>query len=107
VLNSAWKKARKRVGLPQLRFHDLRHTFGHRLRAAGVSREDRKALLGHTTGDVTTEYSAEDYAHLLECVRRVERQDRGTVLRIVGTKWEQSDTNAQSSSAPISVSASS
>lgn len=89
VLNSAWKKARKRAGLPQLRFHDLRHTFAHRLRAAGVSLEDRKALLGHTTGDVTTDYSSEDYAHLLECVRKIERQDRGTVLRIVGAKWAQ------------------
>lgn len=105
VLNSSWRKARRRVGLPQLRFHDLQHTFGHRLRATGVSREDRKALLGHTNGDMTTDYSAQDYVHLLECVRKVERQDRGTVLRIVGTKWEQSDANAQSSSAPALVSA--
>ncbi len=34
--NSAWKKARARAGLPSVRVHDLRHTFGHRLRAAGV-----------------------------------------------------------------------
>ena len=40
--NSAWRKARARAGLPQVRVHDLRHTFGHRLRAAGVSFEDRQ-----------------------------------------------------------------
>ena len=32
--NSAWKKAKREADLP-IRFHDLRHTFGHRLRAAG------------------------------------------------------------------------
>lgn len=44
--NSAWRKARKRAGLPQVRVHDLKHTFGRRLRAAGVSLEDRQDLLG-------------------------------------------------------------
>ena len=29
-----------------VRVHDLKHTFGHRLRAAGVSFEDRQDLLG-------------------------------------------------------------
>lgn len=60
--NSSWKKARSRAGLPHLRVHDMRHTFGHRLRAAGVSNEDRKALLGHKVEDITTHYSAPDLA---------------------------------------------
>lgn len=80
--NTSWKKARARAGLPQLRVHDLRHTFGHRLRAAGVSIEDRKDLLGHTTGDITTHYSAPDIAHLLECANRICDQRPSTVLRI-------------------------
>lgn len=42
--NTAWKLARKKVGLPQVRVHDLKHTFGRRLRAAGVSFEDRHNL---------------------------------------------------------------
>jgi integrase len=104
VLNSSWKKARVRAGLPQLRVHDLRHTFSHRLRAAGVSLEDRKALLGHTNDDVTTHYSAADLNHLLECVRKIERQDRGTVLRVVGAKREQTVGEAQSSPIVASVS---
>jgi integrase len=82
VLNTAWKRARTRVGLPQLRVHDLRHTFGHRLRAAGVHLEDRKALLGHTVGDVTTHYSAPDLRRLLECVNRICDQTHATVLRV-------------------------
>jgi len=35
--NSGWQKARKRVALTQVRIHDLKHTFGRRLRAANVS----------------------------------------------------------------------
>ncbi len=40
--NSAWNKARKRAGLPRVRVHYLKHTFGRRLRAAEVSFEDRQ-----------------------------------------------------------------
>ena len=36
INNSTWKRVRKEVGLPLVRVHDLKHTFGHRLRAAGV-----------------------------------------------------------------------
>jgi integrase len=55
---SAWKKARVRAaaqwskdkqetahpGFARLRVHDLKHTFGRRLRVARVSFEDRQAL---------------------------------------------------------------
>ena len=82
LINTAWKKARARAALPGLRAHDLRHTFGHRLRAAGVSLEDRKALLGHRSDEITTHYSAPDLAHLLECADRICDPKRGTVLRV-------------------------
>ena len=44
-------------GFRQLRVHDLRHTFGTRLRSLNVAFETRKDLLGHIQGDVTTLYS--------------------------------------------------
>lgn len=44
MLNSGWKSARKRVGFPYVRVHDLKHTFGRRLRATGVSFEDRQEI---------------------------------------------------------------
>lgn len=31
----AWQSAGKKIGLPQVRVRDLRHTFATRLRAAG------------------------------------------------------------------------
>ncbi len=83
MLNTSWKRARVRAKLPQVRVHDLRHTFGHRLRAAGVPLEDRKALLGHTVDDVTTHYSAPDLRRLLEYANRICDQTHATVLRVV------------------------
>ncbi len=60
--NSAWKRVRKKVGLPQARIHDLKHTFGQRLRSAGVSFEDRQDLLGHKSERITAHYcSAEKF----------------------------------------------
>ena len=44
--------------------------------------EDRKALLGHTVGDVTTHYSAPDLRRLLEFANRLS-ETRATVLRVV------------------------
>ncbi|MDA8868530.1 tyrosine-type recombinase/integrase [Pseudomonadales bacterium] len=44
-------------GFRRLRVHDLRHTFGTRLRSLNVAFETRKDLLGHVQGDVTTLYS--------------------------------------------------
>ena len=56
MLNSAWLRARKATKLKQVRVHDLKHTFGRQLRAAGVSFEDRLDLLGHRSGRITTHY---------------------------------------------------
>jgi hypothetical protein len=47
----------------------LQHTFGYRLRAAGVSFEDRQSLLGHKAAHVTTHYSAADIDPALSIVR--------------------------------------
>ena len=69
--NSAWHSARLRVGLPQVRVHDLKHTFGRRLRAAGVSFEDRQDLLGHKSGRITTHYSAAELENLIEATNKV------------------------------------
>ena len=48
--------------------HDLRHTVGRRLRAAGVGPEMRQAILGHKSGSITTHYSAAELRELLEAM---------------------------------------
>jgi len=77
INNSGWQRARRAVGLAQVRVHDLKHTFGRRLRAAGVPLETRKVLLGHKNGDITTHYSAPELQELIEAAERVCGQDFG------------------------------
>ncbi|HEX9801668.1 MAG TPA: site-specific integrase [Gammaproteobacteria bacterium] len=55
----------------KVRVHDLKHTFGRRLRSARVSLETRKVLLGHKNGDITTHYSAAELEELIEAANRV------------------------------------
>jgi integrase len=83
--DSAWKRGRAQAaqqwrqdtgepahpGFAHLRVHDLKHTFGRRLRVAGVSFEDRQALLGHKSESVTTDYSAAEIAHLIAQANKV------------------------------------
>jgi integrase len=85
IYNSGWKAARERAaaryeaefgrpcpdGFSSLRVHDLKHTFGHRLRATGVGFEDRKVLLGRKSEHVTTHYSAPEIGTLIAAAERV------------------------------------
>ena len=73
--NTAWQNARKRVDLSLVRVHDLKHSFGRRLRAAGVRYEDRQDLLGHKSGRITTHYSAAKLENLLEAANLVCREN--------------------------------
>ena len=99
--DSAWKKAWVRAaklwqeenlrpahpGYARIRIHDLKHTFGRRLRAAGVTEEDRKALLGHKNRRITSHYSGAELGHLIEAANMVSATDsRGPVLTILKRK---------------------
>ena len=86
IRTSAWQRAVKKSALP-IRVHDLKHTYGRRLRAAGVPLETRKVLLGHKNGDVTTHYSAPEISDLIEASERVAKavKSKGpslTLLRV-------------------------
>lgn len=99
--DSAWKKARVRAadkweqihktsahpGFRSIRVHDLKHSFGRRLRAAGVTEEDRKALLGHKNGSITSHYSGAELGQLIDAANKVSATDsRGPVLTILKRK---------------------
>jgi len=71
MLTTAWKRARTKCNLEQVRVHDLKHTFGRRLRSVGVSFEDRQDLLGHRSGRITTHYSAAELTNLIEAANKV------------------------------------
>ena len=78
--NNGWKTAWKKAGLPvepgiRRGVHNLRHSFGRRLRGAGVPQETRKLLPGHASGDITTHYSAAELKELLDATEKI--VDRG------------------------------
>ena len=51
--------------------HNLKHTFGRRLRVAGVAYETRKVLLLHKSSDVTTHYSPAELEELINAVAKI------------------------------------
>jgi len=82
--NTGWQRARESVGLARVRVHDLRHTYGQRLRDAGVSEEDRALLLGHAIDGMPQHYAAATVARLVEAANKVQHTvDRTTLLRVV------------------------
>lgn len=81
--NTGWQNARRAVGLSQMRVHDLRHTFACRLRAAGVTAEDRSVLLGHAEHSMSGHYASADVGRLIALANLVlNRQESRTVLRV-------------------------
>lgn len=82
--NTAWQKARVRAQLAHVRVHDLRHTFGQRLRDAGVSAEDRAVLMGHAVSNMPEHYATPTIARLVEMANLVQKtRDTPTLLRVV------------------------
>jgi len=82
--NTGWQKARNRVNLSQVRVHDLRHTYGQRLREAGVSNEDRAVLMGHATSNMSEHYATPTVSRLIEMANLVTKtRDAVTLLRVV------------------------
>ena len=50
------ERARDAAGLPPLRFHDLRHTYGSQLVARGIDLASVKAAMGHSRITTTERY---------------------------------------------------
>jgi integrase len=71
INKNAYTRARREAGLQQCRLHDLKHTFGARLKAAGIAHELRQVLLGHKNESVTTHYSRARIDELQEAVEKV------------------------------------
>lgn len=95
--NTAWQNAVEKAtkkyqehfgraapsGFATLHVHDLRHTFGRRLRSAGVEHETRQDLLGHKNGNVTTHYSAAELLELYKAVQLIESGVSAPLLQSV------------------------
>jgi integrase len=86
ISKNVFRKARERAGLGECRIHDLKHTFGARLKAAGVPHELRQVLLGHKNESVTTHYSRARIDELQDAVEKVLSVGESvSVIRVIGS----------------------
>jgi integrase len=74
-LRRSWGTAIRKSGIRPLQFKQLRHTFNTRLMEAGVIRDVRMALMGHSQGSAETTndlYTHIDIGSLREAIRKLE-----------------------------------
>ncbi len=74
-----WQRIRMRAGLPDLRLHDLRHSFASFLVNSGVSLYVVQGLLGHAHARYTQRYAHLTRRHAAGSGRDRERRARGPV----------------------------
>jgi len=70
-VKKSFKKACSDVGIDDLRFHDLRHTFATRLLASGVDIVTVRDLLGHFSVRITQRYTHSNQDQKREAVQRL------------------------------------
>ena len=70
----SWDTARKAAELPELRMHDLRHTFASFLVNGGCSLYEVQRLLGHTNSKTTQRYAHLSQSALSEAMRVASRR---------------------------------
>jgi integrase len=72
-VKTAWKTAVKKSGIRQFRFKDLRTTFNSRLIEAGVIKDVRMELMGHSRNEDTNDlYSQIELPLLREAITKLE-----------------------------------
>lgn len=72
ALTRAFARLVKRVGLPNVTFHDLRHDAASTLTMAGVPQRTIMEILGHRDGRMTLRYQHLAPGHLREAMRALE-----------------------------------
>jgi integrase len=77
--NARERATRKIPSIKMTNIHALKHTYGARLKAAGVSKDDCRDLLGHKSGDVTDLYCAKELTRMLENTNKV-TQEQGKLI---------------------------
>ena len=83
----------KQAKLPQIRFHDLRHTFATLLLKAGTHPAIVAAQLGHSSVKTTMDI----YSHVLPEMTRTAAKEVDETFRLAGIRQvnDQNDTPAK------------
>jgi integrase len=74
-IDDAWNLLREAANIPDVRLHDLRHTYASVLASSGLSLPIIGALLGHTTAQTTLRY-----AHLMDDPLRAATERASAVI---------------------------
>ena len=85
-VTSAFKRAVRRAGIKDFRFHDLRHTFASYLAMGGANMRTIQELLGHKDMRMTLRYSHLSPAHLKEAVRHLKFVQEDSEWKPIGNQ---------------------
>ena len=66
-----WRKVRLEAGLPNMRLHDLRHSYASHAARLALPLPVSQQLLGHSRMDSTARYTHFNDAHLFETANRI------------------------------------
>ena len=72
MVTMAFRRACQCAGIPDCRFHDLRHTFGSHLALEGFNLRTIQQLLGHRDLRMTTRYAHLSAEYLQQAVNRLD-----------------------------------
>lgn len=88
-ITNGFQTARRKAGLPEVRFHDLRHTFASRLVQGGVPLYEVMHLTGHKSLEMVQRYShlASDYQERAMNVLNARGHKIGTIPQVGAVKY--------------------
>lgn len=75
TVSHAFKRAARKIGKDELRFHDLRHIAGSRMQAARMTLGEVAEVLGHKTLAMARRYAQSDPKKLSEMMAEVQLED--------------------------------
>lgn len=81
--NTWWNVARRKAGIDDLHFHDLRHEFGSQLLEAGGELHEVQATLGHTNIKMTRTYLNATTQGVKQAFKKLEAKRRRQGLKVV------------------------
>lgn len=85
-LQKPWRRLRSKVGLDDVRIHDLRHTYASVAIEAGATLYDVQKLLGHTQVATTQRYAHLSLDHLRAAASRADLSFDATRAARAGSK---------------------